>query len=152
MKFSKKILPEQKIIGIATRADNSAEGMKKIGELWQKFYGEEILARIPGKLSEEIFAVYTDYEKDYTKPYTLIIGAKVSNNVKTPQTMFEHIMPKQEYAVFAAKGLMPKAIIGVWNEIWASNIKRTYSSDFEFYNEKSNQGDNSEVQIYIAIQ
>jgi len=48
---------------------------------------------------------------------------------------------------------MPNAVVATWQEIWSNNIAlyRTYHADFEVYGEKSQQGENSEVEIYIGV-
>jgi predicted transcriptional regulator YdeE len=151
MNFLEANLSEQKIIGIATKADNSASGAQKIAALWQKFYQEKVLDKISDKVSDEIFAIYTDYESDHTKSYKLILGVKVFDFENIPQGMISHVIPEQKYKVFTALGKMPQAVAEEWKKIWTMDLKREYSSDFEIYNEDSNQGDDSEVEIYIAV-
>lgn len=151
MNYSEATLSEQKIIGISIRTDNSEAGKAKIKMLWQKFYQEKILEKIPDKVSDEIFAIYTNYEKDETKAYNFIIGAKVFDNSKAPIGMVSHTIPEQKYAIFDAFGTMPQALIKSWQEIWKAKIERKFSSDFEIHNEYSNQGDESEIEIYISV-
>ena len=43
------------------------------GNLWQKFEREKIFELIPNKVTNEIYAVYFDYEKDETKPFSYFI-------------------------------------------------------------------------------
>lgn len=144
-------LSAQKIIGIAIKTDNSPAGQTKIAALWKKFHQEKILDKIPDKVSDEIFAIYTNYEGDQTKPYTFILGAKVFDNHEVPTGMVAHTIPEQKYAVFTAIGTMPKALIDGWKEIWKTKLPRKFGSDFEIHNEDSNQGEDSEVEIYISI-
>ena len=49
---------------------------------------------------------------------------------------------------------MPNAVVNTWLEIWHKDkeLKRKYSYDFEVYGAKSQNGENSEVEIYIATQ
>lgn len=144
-------LSEQKIIGIATRADNSPAGLQKIAALWQKFHQEKVLDKIDDKVSDEIFAIYTDYEGDHTKPYKFILGVKVFDFDSVPSGMITYVIPEQQYAVATAIGKMPQAVAKEWQKIWKSDLDRKYSSDFEIYNEDSDLGDDSEVEIYIAV-
>ena len=53
-----------KIIGISTVTTN--ESMVDIENLWGKFWGENTADKIPNKVGDEFYAVYTDYESDYT--------------------------------------------------------------------------------------
>lgn len=41
------------------------------------FFVEQIGAEITGKVSEAIYAIYTDYESDYRAEYTCLIGYQV---------------------------------------------------------------------------
>jgi len=152
MKYIEAELTEQKIIGIAVRTDNSAAGAQKIAALWQKFHQEKVLDKITAeKVSDEIFAIYTDYEGDHTKPYKFILGVKVFDFDDVPAGMITHVIPEQKYAVTTAIGAMPQAVIKEWKKIWGSDLERKYSSDFEIYNEDSDLGDDSEVEIYISV-
>ena len=47
---------------------------------------------------------------------------------------------------------MPNAVVNVWLDIWKRDkeLDRKYSYDFEVYGQKSQNGENSEVEIYIA--
>lgn len=139
------------IIGIGLHTDNSEAGVKKIGEHWQRFYAEQILEKIPNRKSDTIIALYTDYEGDHTKPYSLILGTEVTNANFVPEGMVAKKVPIQKYAVFTAKGTMPQALIEMWQEIWKSGIARNFTSDFELYDERSNRGNQSEASIHIAI-
>ena len=69
-----------RIIGIELRTSNR-EAMQTIPPHWQRFTGEGVLARIPGKLSDEVYAVYTHFENAGVNNdglYSLIIGAPAS--------------------------------------------------------------------------
>jgi len=54
---------------------------------------------------------------------------------------------------FVAKGSMPKVIVDVWMDVWNRDkeLNRKYSYDFEVYGDKSQNGEDSEVEIYIAV-
>jgi len=47
---------------------------------------------------------------------------------------------------------MPEAVAKTWTTIWERDkeLNRKYTYDFEVYGEKSQNGENSEVEIYIA--
>lgn len=49
---------------------------------------------------------------------------------------------------------MPNAVMETWKEIWTKDneLNRKYTADFEVYGEKSQNGENSEVDIYIATE
>ena len=58
----------------------------------------------------------------------------------------------ENFQKFTAKGEMPNAVVTTWVDIWQKDkeLDRKYSYDFEVYGEKSQNGENSEVEIFIA--
>ncbi|MEX2232070.1 MAG: GyrI-like domain-containing protein [Cyclobacteriaceae bacterium] len=146
-------IPEFKLIGLQLPDKTSNErGQSSIdcGALWQKFNAENVQARIPEKLSDEIYAVYFDYEGDHTKPFSYFIGGKVKMDTKTPKGMDTLIIPAGQYSKVLAKGKMPDCLIDSWKEIWRSKKDRAYKSDFEIYDERSRDWNNAEVDIYLS--
>jgi predicted transcriptional regulator YdeE len=79
---------EFKLIGLKlnnkTTNENGQSGID-CGSLWQTFEIENFAERIQDKLSDEIYAVYYDYEGDHTKPFSYFIGCKVKTTFKTPR-------------------------------------------------------------------
>jgi len=143
-----------KIIGISVRTTNeNSKSVLDLGKLWERFYKENIASKIPGKLSEEIYSVYTDYETDYKGSYTTIIGYKVNLLNSIPEGMMGIGIIGGNYQLFKAKGKMPDAVVSQWMGIWENDdkLKRAYTSDFEVYGEKSKNPQNAEVDIYIAV-
>jgi predicted transcriptional regulator YdeE len=151
MSYLEKIIPEMSIMGIELRTDNSEVGIKKIGAHWQRFYADQILQHIPNRKNDCIVALYTDYEGDHTKPYSLILGAEIADTNMAPEGMVLKKIPTHKYAVFIAKGPLPQALAQKWQEIWDTNLQRKFSDDLELYGKESNKGNESEVSIYIAI-
>lgn len=142
-----------KIIGIeitTTNKDNQAQ--QDLGKLWGQFYTENIFEKIPNKISNEVLAIYTDYKSNYTEEYTTIIGIVVSTLDEVPEGLTGREFAAMNFQKFIAKGKMPDAIVNTWIDIWQKDneLKRKYTYDFEVYGEKSQNGENSEVEIYIA--
>ena len=149
-------IPSFHFIGLPLRTSN--DKMNEIGAHWGKFYSEKIIDKIPDKIDNDgaggatsVLGMYTDYEGDHTKPYTLVLGCKVSGIDNIPEGLISKTIPKQKYAVFTAKGKMPDCIVKAWGDIWNSGINRTYKFDFEVYGEKSGNPENAEVDIYISV-
>lgn len=142
-----------KIIGIAVRTTNKdGQSARDIGELWGQFYSQNLLETIPNKLSNDIYSIYTDYKSDFTDEYTTIIGLQVSSLDTIPSGLLGRQFPTETFEVFTAQGEMPQAVMNTWLDIWQrdNELQRKYTYDFEFYGEKSQNGENSEVQIFIA--
>jgi predicted transcriptional regulator YdeE len=142
-----------KLIGLQLdRKTYNANGQsgRDCGFLWQKFESENFYSRIPGKLSNEIFAVYFDYEGDHTQPYSYFIGCQVDRSSKVPDGMSDIYIPEGNYSRLIAKGKMPDCVAGKWKEIWQSATDRQYSYDFEVYGEESKDWNNATVDILIS--
>lgn len=144
-----------KIIGISTETTNEkGKAAKDIGNLWDRFFAETISEKIPNKKSSDIYSIYTDYESDYKGNYTCVTGLKVESLNEIPKGLVGREFKSGKYLKFIAKGEMPKAIQDTWQEIWEKDdtLNRSYSADFEVYGEKSQIGENSEVEIFIAVE
>ena len=142
-----------KVIGISTETTNENEkSIEDLGRLWQRFYEEDIPKKIPNKESEEVYSIYTDYESDYRGKYTSIIGMKVSSLDSIPEGFIGREFEGDNYIKFIAKGEMPDAIAEIWQQIWNKDeeLNRKYTADFEVHGAKSQNGEDSEVEVYIA--
>ncbi len=141
------------IIGISVETTNeNGKSENDMGELWGRFYKENISSKIPNKVSDEIYSIYTDYESDYRGKQTALIGQKVHSLDEIPYGLMGREFNGGKYVKFIAKGEMPNAVIKTWKKIWnrENELNREYSADFEVYGVKSHNGDDSEVEIYIA--
>ena len=142
-----------KVIGISVRTTNeNGQSAKDIGELWNKFMTEGILNKIPNKVDNTIYSIYTDYEKDHTKPYTTILGCKVENLEVIPNGMIAKKIESGNYTKFVSKGDLTKGVVvQEWSKIWNSDLERVYTADFEVYGENAQNPKDAEVDIFVAI-
>jgi len=144
-----------KIIGIETETTNeNGKSAEDLGKLWNQFYTEKIPGKIANKKSNEVYSIYTDYESDYTGKYTCVIGLNVNSFDQIPNGLIGREFKGGKYQKFVAKGQMPNAILETWQEIWKKDkeLNRKYTADFEVYGKNSHNGENSEVDIYIATE
>lgn len=141
---------EKWIVGISIRTSN-AHFQEETAPIWERFYGENLGGKIPNRLSSNLFAVYTEYEGDYTKPYTFLLGCEVSNLENIPQGMKGVEIAPSTYAVFTAKGKFPDSLIATWHTIWKRDLKRTYRADFEIYSPDFVGKENPVIPVYIGI-
>jgi len=140
-------------IGIAVRTTNeNGQAAKDIPALWQKFHGENIHDKIPNKKDPTVYCMYTDYEKDHTRPYTTIIGCRVDSLDNIPEGMVAKTVEGGNYQKFPTKGDVSKVVIEQWMNIWNANLPRTFSTDFEVYGEKAMNPADAEVDILIAVE
>jgi len=140
------------VVGIGVRTTNKGgQAMQDIPPLWQRFYDESLSEKIPDRIDDEVLGLYSDYESDHTEPYTLIIGCRVNSFDSIPEDMVAKSVPSARYAVFTAQGKFPESLIKKWQDIWTSDLYRTYTGDFEVYGEQFGDPENSEVEVYVAI-
>lgn len=141
------------VIGIAVRTTNeNMQAATDIPALWNTFMTEGIAGKIPNKTGEELYCVYTEYELDYTKPYTTVLGCAVQDLSEIPEGMKGIEIAGGDYRQFTATGNMNDHIVyNEWVKIWDSGISRAYTTDFEVYGEKAQDPENAEVPIYIAL-
>jgi predicted transcriptional regulator YdeE len=137
-------------IGLALRTDNN-ECSAAMPAHKEKFFRENTLAKIPNKVGSNILALYTDYEGDYTKPYSWILGCEVSNLDEVPEGLVGRVIPESNYAVFTTQGAFPQGLIAAWQAVWKSNLHRSYTSDFEVYGSDFDPQKKPQVKVYIAI-
>ena len=141
---------EKFFIGLELRTNNE-ECSSAMPVHKERFFKENIFSKIPNKLNENILALYTDYEGDYTKPYSWILGCEVSSLEDIPEGLVGRVLQASTYAVFTTQGVFPQGLISVWQEIWKLNLSRSYTSDFEMYRSGFDPQSNPEVKVYIAI-
>jgi predicted transcriptional regulator YdeE len=103
--------------------------------------------------------VYTEFESDEHGNYTYFIGEVVNSIKDQDLSRFKIInVPKSNYVKFTTPpGKMPEVIISAWQKIWAMKMsdfggKRNYVADFEVYDERAIDSNNSTVDIYIGIE
>lgn len=153
--MNNQIIQKFCIIGISTRTTNeNGQSAKDIEALWGRFWAEEIQKQIPGKVSDEIYAVYTGYETDFTGPYTTLIGLPVSSLENIPKGFVGITIETDVYQKFVSRGKMPEAVFNTWLEIWGDkelNIKRAYRADFTVHGKKYHDGHDAEVETFISV-
>jgi predicted transcriptional regulator YdeE len=151
--MNNQIIQKFCVIGISIRTTNeNGQSAKDLETLWGKFWGEQIQKQIPNKVNDDIYAVYTDYETDFTGPYTAIIGLSVSSFENIPEGFIGITIENAAYEKFISKGKMPGAVFATWMEIWKNkDLNRAYKFDFTIHGKKYYNGDSAEVETFISI-
>lgn len=141
------------VIGISVRTTNeNGQSGTDIPALWQQLMNEGIAEKIPNKIEEAIYCIYTDYEKDHTKPYTTLLGCKVANLDHIPTGMVGKTFETANYHQIVAKGNIHEGLVyNEWLQIWEANLPRTFTADFEVYGAKAQNPTDAEVDIFIAV-
>ncbi len=154
-------LEEIKLIGIKVRTSNKGEldsATAKIAPCVQKYFVQQISGNINNRLKPNAtYCAYTDYESDYHGEYTFFIGEEVSSFSNTQEGLSTLVVPRQKYVKFTTEsGAMPNIVINSWNQIWQMTPEdlggtRAYYTDFEVYDQRAIDPQNTVLDIYIGI-
>jgi len=123
------------VVGIFVYTTNEAgQSQNDIGQLWQQFYGENVMEQIPNKIDNRIYAVYTDYSGDETAPYEVIIGCAVSSSEEIPEGMKSVTVEGGRYqSMNSTTTNAQQFVMEAWQKIWTTQMDRTFQADFEVY-------------------
>jgi predicted transcriptional regulator YdeE len=146
------------VVGIICRTSNAADaGTHDIPRHWQRFASEGVANNISNKASDDVLALYCEYDGDYTQPYSFLIGCPVHSTKDIPPGFVAVTIPGGFYAKFCAQGEYPQSVVTTWGEIWQQSalrsrarIKRAYTCDFEVYTKDFFSGESQSVDIFVA--
>ncbi|WP_338751138.1 effector binding domain-containing protein [Bacillus sp. FJAT-52991] len=147
------------VIGMTARTCNADEmtSKAKIPSLWSAFYQQKVGEKVSHLVKPGIvYGLYSDYTTDVNGEYSITLGMEMSSSEAVPEGVVVKTIPAAKYMVFTSeKGPMPEVVIKAWQDIWAwfaqSEVERTYTGDFEKYDEKCANPEEAQVEIYIAI-
>ena len=143
-----------KVIGLTVISSlQDQQNTTDIGIFWGQLYAQKIMDRIPNKLSNDVYIVYTDYANNPDEGFRIIIGAKVSTLDSIPGGLTGRTIGGGNYKKFIAHGQMPNAINTLWSQIRlmdTSRLNRDYRSDFEVYGRDRSSPD-AEVGVFISV-
>src|SRR5580692_11246094 len=151
---------EFSVIGIQVRTSNAKEmtGGDAIPRQWDRFFKEAIADKIPHKVDSTIYAVYTGYASDRNGEYDFIIGMKVSSVSDVPPGMVAKKVPRGKYAVLTSvKGQVAQVVPQAWQRVWGLEDNkqlggaRAYKADFEVYDQRSQNPQDSQVDLYVGL-
>jgi len=146
------------IVGIEARTSNSLEmkGEGVIPKQWQKFYQDGVQQKIANRADANVYAVYTDYASDRNGEFSFVIGVRVNASATVPLGMVLKKIPTGDYALFTSeKGPVGKVVAAAWQQVWALEAKarlaRAYKADFEVYDSRATDPQNSQVDLYVGL-
>jgi len=146
------------IIGIEARTSNALEmkGEGVIGKQWQKFFQDGIQQKVANRADSNLCAVYTDYASDRNGEFSFVIGVRVNTATAVPPGMVLKKVPAGEYAVITSeKGPVGKVVAAAWQQVWAledkAQLARAYKADFEVYDSRATDPQNSQVDLYVGL-
>lgn len=137
-------------IGCKTTNENM-QGVKDISLVWQKLFSGDYLQKLQYTPEKKLFGLYTNYEGDFSKPYSFYAGSEVDSaqNFGNGFTILK--IPAGRYAKFSAIGEQMQVVQALWQEIWATPLDRSYQVDYELYHPYT-KGKHQRIDIFIGIQ
>lgn len=124
------------VIGIELRTSND-QAFKTIPGHWQRFTQEAVPAKVPGKLSDDVYAVYTDFQnagRDNQGVYSLVIGVAVPADAAVPEGCARAVIPASPRAVFPVEKGRFDQVGEAWQAIWQRrDLRKTFIADYEHY-------------------
>ncbi len=162
MQKGKAELPALILLGITERTNNKNEMDPEkgiIGKTLARYFGEQLSGQIAHRSNPGItYCVYTNFESDEHGEYTYFIGEAVDSVEGQDLDTFTALsIPASQYQTFTTEpGKMPGVVISAWQDIWSMGEsdfdgRRSYVADFEVYDERATDPNNSIVDIYIGI-
>lgn len=139
------------VVGVSEIITDNENASFQINGLWEKFFKRSVGQKIENRESDVIYAVYSDYEGDHTKPYRVTIGYKVANISDVSAGLHQVQVQKADYALMSAAGEQPKALLETWTAIWQSDLDRKFETDFEVYGQRFFEEGLHEVLIAIGV-
>lgn len=137
------------VIGIELRTTNE-EALATIPPHWHRFTQEGVLARVPGRLSDDVYAVYTNFEHagiDNRGEYSLVIGAQVKPSTPVPAGMVRAVVPASRRALFAVEKGRFDQVGAKWQEIWTRHdLRKTFIAEYEHYRA------DGQIGIFVGIE
>ncbi|WP_219471697.1 GyrI-like domain-containing protein [Nonomuraea rhizosphaerae] len=143
---------ELTVVGIAIRTSNADEmdpARARLPVLWQRAGAPGAFAHVPGRVDENLYAVLTDYESDHNGAYTQILGIGVRTVPRLPEGMVAVRVPAGKSLRIEARGPMPQAITGAWQQVWKHTESggvpaRAFTTDLEVHHPAG-------ADLYIAV-
>ncbi|WP_046175628.1 GyrI-like domain-containing protein [Domibacillus indicus] len=127
----KTAVTEKHIYGKKIRTNNQNPGA--ISRLWEEF--------LQLKAKGTVYGVYSNYASDFTGDYDLHIGIE-----ETIPGESRLVIPAGSYHVVEVDHRDPNGVFHAWTDIWNSDIKRAYQTDFECY------GEDGTIRIFLSVE
>ncbi|WP_248064659.1 zinc ribbon domain-containing protein [Paenibacillus silvae] len=145
-------LPGKRLAGLSARTTNAIEmsGEGSIGALWARYFASE---HIPAPEAAR-YGCYSDYTDGIAGEYTILVGHEIGAEDSLPEGFNEVQLPPATYAVFTSRtGPMVEVVSELWGAVWSwgHQSDRTFTGDFEYYDERSLNPEHMQVDVYIAV-
>ncbi|WP_411142820.1 GyrI-like domain-containing protein [Streptomyces sp. x-80] len=120
--------------GIRTHGDASAGD---IPALWKKVMADDALTRVPGRRTDDVYAVYTHLERAGRSRegwFTFLIGVAVDPSTVIPESMTMVSVPASERVGFSVPDGDPSRVLEAWQAAWSyDDARKTFLCEYERY-------------------
>ena len=128
-----------------TTTNKDGKSAQDLYQIWNKFMEKDFIESLQKIAKNPInYAVYTNYEKDFSEGnYDVYIGKETQNS----ENSFENILVDWEkFKVFEFEYTSPESVFDAWKTIWENkSLNRAYTYDIEEYYEEG------KFRIYISV-
>jgi len=139
---------ETAIVGIELRTSNDV-AFTEIPKHWKRFTETDVAQRVRGKISDDVYAVYTNFENQGSNnkgTYSFILGYAVEDAHEPAEGLASAVIPASSYEVFNIPDNDPSKVGDVWMKIWAlKDQSKTFVCDFEKY------GVTGDIEIFVGV-
>ena len=151
--MEKVIIEPFRVIGISVDTINEGgQSATDIGNLWNRFLSEQMLNKIPNKVDDTIYSIYTNYQGDHTQRYTTLLGCKVHSFDEIPEGLQGHSFGGGSYVLLESKGDITQGMVYTqWQKIWDMEIDRSFKADFEIYGPEAQNPKDAKVMFYVGV-
>lgn len=128
-----------------------------IPKFWERFMHENLTGKIPNKVNPNARLGISKEINAGTGSLSYLICTEVNSLDNIPEGMVGKVIPSNKYAVFTAKGQpIPEKIAETWagafnSWLAESGFELAEGEFFELFDERCNNTDSSEVDVYIPI-
>ena len=129
--------PALSVMGVSARVSNAEP--RKIGDVWRRFNAGGKEQSISARLSDKHYSVYCEYESDWTKEFTVVIGCAVAPDAQVPEGLKKVHIAAGKFTVWSPEGELPQSVFNTWAEIWKTPLDRLYQADYDVYGDTSSK-------------
>jgi predicted transcriptional regulator YdeE len=154
-------LDEIKLVGIkviTSLAEEMNPETSKIVPCLQQYFQQQVPDQIKDRKKPGVtYCAYTEYESDFQGKYTYFVGEEVNGADPVPAGLSILSVPAQKYMKFTTEaGPMPTVVIAAWQQIWQMTAKdfggdRGYQADFEVYDQRAANPQETVLDIFVGI-
>lgn len=144
-------LEEKIVAGVGERTYNADPQLYEVLQhVWGRFSNEVTDAVHGTRVNDNIsYGLYNQYEADQDGHYVVTACCELIPGSGNPEGLELHEIRAGNYAKFVVGQDMSK-ISQIWAEVWATELDRLFTSDFEEYIHDAG-GTLKEINIYVAI-